>query len=523
MGVLTEETMMMTRVATLTALVCILAVGCVGEPEPDPNDFVCDGACDVFGGDGLPGYSIDYDAVNALWSGEVPVDSPDDLYRVTLRVGEMEIPADTHLFGPVNIIPFHNDDNVTDVAGNPIERGDEHVARYFPPGEIGIGVMHHRSDHRVLDMNNAQSSEMKEDFKFQDTHIEIVVGVERDGLPGVITLNNPQDYQYGRFGAAGYVPFFLSPVYPDYITPDRQRLFRDNIRTMVVGFNAVSNFPGDYNGGDPLAARSPAHVVEHTTNMVLAITGDQEAIAWFDDPANQIYCAELAHVAFSAGLIVPLNAATMVPLVGQETWDEFVRLVAAHNAGEETTFTTMNDNEYASMVELAIAPEDLESAPAYSGDAADADRLAFQPMTMADIVEQFMRAHLPREHIGEDLAPVQGAVLQQMRPGLLETMHMDQLPETDPTRMAVEDLYSRLVAVVSTPHENYGAFRTALEPLMAEARMMTGPRDGSGNGLFVPPSTMHVIAQGHHPGGMLGLRYVGHALHFSVMRLAETE
>ncbi len=514
---------MVTRVATLATLLCTLVVGCVGEPEPDPNEFVCEGACDVFGAEGLPGFLIDYDAVNALWGGAVPVDSPDDLYRVTIRVGEMEIPADTHLFGAVNIIPFHNDDNVTDAAGNTIERGDEHIARYFPPGEIGIGVMHHRSDHRTLDMNNAQSNDMKEDFKFQDTHIEIVVGVVRDGLPGAITLNNPQTYQNGRFGAAGYVPFLLRPVYPEYLTIEQERLFRDNIRTMVVGFNAVSNFPGDYNGGDPLAARSPEHVVEHTTMMVRAITGDQEAIAWFEDPAHQIYCAELAHVSFSAGLIVPLNASTMVPLVGQETWDEFVSLVAAHNEGESTPFSTMNENEYASLVDLTIAPEDLETVSAYSGDPTDSDRLAFQPMTMADIVEQFMRAHIPRERIGEELAPVQGAVLEQMRPGLLEVMHMDQLPDTDPGKMAVNDLYDRLVAVVSTPHESYGAFRTALEPLMAEARAMTGPRDDSGSGLFVPPSTMHVIAQGHHPGGLLGLEYVGHALHLSVMRLAETD
>jgi hypothetical protein len=513
--------MIFTRVATLAGIVTVLGLGCVGGQEDVQDDFVCEGACDVFGGDGLPGYSPDFALINALWRGETPVQSLDELYRVTIRVGGMEIPADTHLFGPVNIIPFHNDDNVTDASGNPIARGDAHIARYFPPGEIGIGVMHHRPEHRVLDLSQAQASQMKEHFKFQDTHIEIVVGVVRDGEAGVITMNNPQTYQNGRFGAAGYVPFFLRPDYPEYLTPDLVRLFRDNIRTMVVGFNAVSNFPGDYNGGDPLAANSPERVVEHTAMMVRAITGDAEARAWFEDPAHQIYCAELAHVSFSAGLIVPLNASTMVPLVGQDVWDEFARLVAAHNAGESTPFTSMNDNRYASLVELALAPEDLEPASTYSGDPADAQRLAFQPMTMADIVEQFIRAHLPREQMGEQLAPVQGAVLQQMRPGLLETMGMDQLPDNDPRKVAVNALFDQIVQVVSTQYPSYQDFRTALAPLMDQARTMTGPRDETGTGLFVPPSTMHVIAQGHHPGGMLGLRYVGHALHFSLMRMVE--
>jgi hypothetical protein len=291
---------------------------------------------------------------------------------------------------------------------------------------------------------------------------------------------------------------------------------------MVAGFNAVSNFPGDYNGGDPLAAHSPEHVVEHVTMMVRAIAGDADALAWFTEEAHMIYCAELAHVSFSAGLIVPLNATTIVPLVGQQTWDAFLEQVRLHNTGQPSAFTQTNDNPYARLVTLALAPEDLGPAASYApaDRADDADRLAFEPMTMADIVEQFMRAHLPREVLGEQLAPIQGAVLQQMKPGLLESMGMDRLPATDPRRQAVDQLFDRIVAVVSTPHEDYAAFRAEIEPLMEEARTMTGPRDDSGVGLFVPPSTMHVIAQGHHPGGLLELEYVGHALHFSIVRPA---
>ncbi len=484
-------------------------------PEPGGR---CSGKCD--GWNDAPTFVADLEKLNATWPGEAPVESVEDAFRVRVDLGEHQLVADTHLFGvPVNVIPYHNDDGVTDADGQPIARGDAIIAGYFPPGEIGIGVKHHRPEHRVLSLAGADPTTMKEHFKLQDTHIEVVVGVERDGEPGAITLNNPQTYERGRFGSAGYPMIFLRPVYPEWLTADQEAAFRDNIRTMLAGFNAVSEFPGDYNGGDPLGARDPDEVRRHAAMMVRAIAGDAEARAWFREDENKIYCAELAHVSFSAGLVAPLNARTFVPVVGEETWAAFVAEVDKHEAGEPSAFTELNDNELVSLVDLALAPEDLEPAAAYAPAGSDAaERLAFQPMTMADIVQQFMATHLPRRELGESVAPLQGAVLAQMKPGLLETMGMDELPAGDPRRVAVEELFDAIVEVVGTPHESYAAFREALAPLMAQARAVTGPRDGSGNGLFVPPSLMHVIAQGRHPGGLLGLSYVGHGLHWSMVR-----
>jgi len=301
----------------------------------------------------------------------------------------------------------------------------------------------------------------------------------------------------------------------------QQQQFLDNIRAMLVGFNAVSNFPGDYNGGDPLAARTPEKVREHVGMMVRAIGGDPEAEAFFADKANAIYCAELAHVATSAGLLVPLNAATLVPMVGQDAWDKFVAEVNKHGTAEESAFVRLNDNKRVALVQIGLAPDDLQPMPEYAAAellGAERAKLAFQPMTMADIVEQFLRTHVPREQLGESLAPVQGQLLQQMKPGLLEAMAMDALPESDPRRAAVEALFSRLVQVVSTPYGSYLEFRGALEPLLQQARVMTGPRDDSGVGLFVPPSLLHVVAQGKHDGGLVGLQYLGHGLHVSAAR-----
>ena len=513
----------------LVSAASLLVTACSSDGGSENNESLrppgCYGKCDSVDGVTYDSpYVVDIDAANQLWPGETPVTKVEELFTVQVVLNEgLQFAAPTHLFGvPVNVIPYSNEDNVTDAEGQPVERGDDIIAEIFPPGEVGFAVKHHRPEHRLLEAFGGSPSDMKEHLKLQDTHIEIVVGVMRDGQPGAITVNNPQSYENGLFGSPSYPMIFVRPVYPEYLLPDQKEAFKDNIRTMALGFNAVSEFPGNYNGGDPLAANSPEKVLEHTAMMIRGITGDATALAWFDDPAHQIYCAELAHIASSAGLLVPLNEQNVVPLVGQETWDAFQAEVEAHNAGDPSAFTTMNDNERVSMVELALAPADLEPCPEYAPEQvreAARQRLAFQPMTMADIVEQFLRTHVPREIIGEQVAPAQGAMLEAMKPGLFESMGMDALPVDDPRRVAVEDLFNQIVQVVSTPHEDYWAFRDEVEPLIEQARQVTGPRDDTGAGLFVPPSLLHVIAQGKMPGGLLGLEYLGHGLHYSIVKL----
>jgi hypothetical protein len=462
-------------------------------------------------------YGIDFAAYNAIY--DTSFSKMDEAYTVVVQAGEVKIPAPTHLFGEeVNVIPYSNEDGDKTPSGEVFERGDQEIAKVFKKGQLGIAVKHHRSEFPVLDLNTADPKSMKEHFKLQDTHIEIVVGVEREGKPGAITINNPQNYESGAFGDEKYAMIFLRPTYPAYLDKEQVAAYEANVRTMLLAFNAVSNFPGDYNGGDPLGARDVARVREHVKNMVHALNGDAAAQAYFKDKANQVYCAELAFVSFSAGMHVPLNDETMIPLVGDEAWAKFKEFVLAHNAGKESPFTTMNQNTRASLVrDLTIADGSLKPI----GDVApssEKDKLAFQAMTMSDIVEQFIRTHMPRELLGEQLAPLQGQVLEQMRPGLLETMGMDKLEPADPVRVAVEGLYTQIVQVVSKSHANYAAFRAALDPLLAQARQMSGPRGDTGEGLFVPPSLYHVVAQGKHKGGLLGMQYEGHGVHVTAVK-----
>ncbi|HVJ92307.1 MAG TPA: hypothetical protein VM580_21050 [Labilithrix sp.] len=494
--------------ATLAALTAVSGCSTESASKPDAAEN------DVFL---RTNYEISWEQYNATYS--TNFSTPEQAYSVDVKLGDKVIHAPSHLFGEtVNVIPYSNDDGVTTADGRVLERGDSVIAQIFRPGEIGIAVKHHRSEFPVLDLDNiGNQDEMKEHFKLQDTHIEIVVGVQRDGKAGAITINNPQDYEQGGFGDETYAMVFLRPVYPQYLTDAQKVNFENNVRTMLLAFNAVTDFPGDYNGGDPLGARNPEKVLEYVKQMILAINGNDAALAWFKEPANQVYCAELAFIAFSAGLIAPLNDATIIPLVGAEEWSKFQQIVADHNAGKDTAFTLLNRNKRVTYVrDLTLAPPDLAPAPSY-GPPGEETKLALEPLTQADMLDEFLRTHIPRELFGEELASAQAAVLAAMKPALLEQTRMNELPETDPRRVAVDALFSQLVEAVGKQYESYTAFREAIEPLLAQAREITGPRGDTGEGLFVPPSLFHVAAQGKR-AGLLRFQYEGHGVHASAVK-----
>jgi hypothetical protein len=138
-------------------------------------------------------------------------------------------------------------------------------------------------------------------------------------------------------------------------------------------------------------------------------------------------------------------------------------------------------------------------------------------MTQADMLDEFMRTHLPRELFGEGLASAQAAVLEAMKPALLEQTRLNELPETDPRRQELDAFFAKLVEAVGQSYGSYAEFRTAVEPYLAQGRAITGPRGDSGEGLFVPPSLFHVAAQGRH-AGLLRFQYEGHGVHASAVK-----
>lgn len=457
--------------------------------------------------------------------------SADELFQATIEVpGAAPLLAKTHLFkDPLRIIPYADDDDLHDAAGNAVPRGDAAIAAYFAPGDVGFSIKHHRPTHRSLKLNK-DIDELREDIKLQDTHIGIVVGVMRSGLPGAITCNSPQDYMDGRFGASDYPMIFVRPRLPSFLESNTRKLMMDNLRTMVVGFNAVAVFPSEYNGGDPLGARDPKRIREHVAMMIRGVSGDQDAIEYFQDDKHKIYCAELAFIATSAGLLVPLNEKSILPLLQEfglsevragQVWRKFQQEISLHNRGQESSFVTMNENKLVRLVRLADERmlADLKPITAYGDARTQAlmrDRLAFQPMTVSDIIEAFLKIYVPRQELGEQIAPTQAALMRAMKPGLLEAAALAEQSEAAGRLLALVD---QMIAVVEKPYANYDEFRKALEPYLARGRSLTSSRPGDSEpALFVPPMLLHLVARGDRVGGLISLDYVGHGLHYEMVK-----
>ncbi len=483
-------------------------------------------------------YNVDTDKLRATWQGLPLIKTAEDLFRVSLDFGQQgQVVADTHLFPtkPVRLLPYSDfDSQRRDASGRQYASGDAALVADIPEGDVLFAIKHHRCNNRYLS-KQTPGDELKEHLKLQDTHIQVVIGVadRSRGLPGVVTLNSPQSYgaetgAAGRFGEVGYPMIFVRPAYPSYLPARLHRSFTDNIRTMALAFNAVVRFPGNgrYNGGDPLACCSVKALKEHVTQMLFALAGNKSqrkaARDWFAQADNLIYCAEYAFVAASAGCHWPLNAQTVASLTNSRLSHRFITMLERHNLGQSTRLTADNPNTLSRFVSASVAPDDLLPMPAYASEnqkMVEQKKLAFKPFTAADIVDHALRLHFEREKSGESIAPVQAAVLNKMMPGFLEILGLDSEDANLNHKEAATIVFTEIVRTVGTQYPSYAEFRAALKPSLKAASMLVGGRSGAENpgNLFVPPCLFHIVAREEHSGGLLGLSYVAHGLHLSLL------
>lgn len=211
------------------------------------------------------------------------------------------------------------------------------------------------------------------------------------------------------------------------------------------------------------------------------------------------------------------------------------------DALESKAFLAENKNKNAALVAVQMAPESLKPMserlgmqlkPGIPEGQPFGEGLALRPMTMADLLEQFVKGHVVRDR-GPDavltepeakaLAQAQGQLLRGTYDGLLEAMSLNEQPDEDDARKAaragVKALFDQVVAVVETPFLRYADFRAALAGPLEKARMASGPRP-DGSGAFMPPHAflLHGLKRMPNQGGLLGVEIVGHAMHESMLK-----
>jgi hypothetical protein len=544
-----------------------------------------------------------------------------ELFQTRLVLGPGQtVVSPSHLFGNDTWLPYADQGLMTStsqgvrLADGSVDgtlAGDAELVSALcknGEGDIGISLKHVSPQFRTLDPTTID----KEAMKLHDTHIQLWICVkDAQGKLRAITLNNPTNYAkestaldgsgfaqekvYGAFGTRAYGTIFLRASYqalgdeaqktlvgPDGKPIEIWRAFHQNLRTMSVLFNSVSWFPVDYNGADPLAAYSPKTVRQHVAMMIHAVIGTAGARDWWlSDVTHYIYCAELAHLAASAALLVPLNqqgvvgleAAPGFPAIGAPEWQAFAAELAKHNKvaqkggalgaadlrvtyiGKKNRLNTGEDSTpfagfrpgAISRIKLPLSPDGLKPFASYTARASECadparadepDCLAFIPLTVADMVQNFLAIYVPRYLAYQETDPakaaaaeqsyaeVQAALLVGMKPSLYDAMALTgPSPQEVQGRAAVSSIIDALAApggVIRSSYPSYAAYQQALAaaPAMIQARALVsaGPKPSS---FFSPPSLFHLAALKRN-AGFLGLDYIAHGIHFSLMKKKAT-
>jgi hypothetical protein len=116
-------------------------------------------------------------------------------------------------------------------------------------------------------------------------------------------------------------------------------------------------------------------------------------------------------------------------------------------------------------------------------------------------------------------------MVRAIQPMLLQLLTLDRIPPTDPRaqdRAAVDVAWTRMVEVIGRPHADAGEMRRELQPILDELAELAKRLVAPSTNLSAPPSLYHLAALGSWGGGLLELEYVGHGLHFSLVRRADS-
>lgn len=381
-----------------------------------------------------------------------------------------------HKEGELRLIPY---DNVFGIK-------QESLSAQLAQGEIAISIKHH---------SPSPMPNKLDDLKLQCTHIQMAVRV-RDG---VLTINNPRGYEGGLFGEPDYPMILLRPKFPSYITSEMQKAYIDNIRTWLVIANTFSQFPGDYDGGDPLGCIDKERILKYGKALLQALMGDQSAKDWLDKDENRLYCAELAYVALNLGIHFPLNER----FIGAD-----FSLIQKHIV--EKAFLTENENPYVALVDLVMAPNNLDPIAILNGK-----ELAIEPFCSADIIYHYIQNIVPRQHLGEVLgSELQSKVFDEIKPMLPNFLRLETTLEKEQFHILVQ----KIGQVIAGIYPNYLDFKLALKPILDELRVFSQKYGMA----YIPPHCFLIRALENSlkktNAGFFEWEYVGHGLHSIILK-----
>lgn len=405
-----------------------------------------------------------------------------DLYGQEMKFSDGKvIKSFPHMFGlseeDIKIVEYDN------LLGT----DQQDILKMMGDRKILISVKHH-----------AINPSLQESMKLQCTHIQIVIRVGDK----VFTVNNPQEYEGGLFGDKTYPMYFLNLGFPDEMNGDLIETYEDNIIAWLAIANTFSKFPSDYDGGDPLTAKSDEEIKKLGDKLLSALSGDQDSIDWLSKEENKLYCAELAYVGLTLGITYPLNKSYLS--------ESELKLIKDQFANKK--FLSQNSNPFIELLDLKLSPENLKSFGLKEDNDFFGNQLAIRPMKVSDMLTAFIKYSVDRESLGNSCGKYQKELFEKAMPMINPYLPIEALRRGSKLNHLLEEVKD----IFMTNYDSYHDFKSSLSKKLQEIDTEVVKYSNSRN-VFLAPHCFFIRALENKleekRKGLLFFDYVGHGVH----------
>jgi hypothetical protein len=296
-----------------------------------------------------------------------------------------------------------------------------------------------------------KSTTQFENFFIQDTvikngglHTGAIVPARKQNyetgeiIDAFASFNQPAGYHSGVYGGDSLVSVAQRLVFDEVITPEEARGYKQTIINWMGLLSHVAKFADrNIDGGDPTTVVDVATLKTILQNGVRASLGDPDALTFFDDSNNKIYCAEFIYIALNTPLF-PFNQSGLTELLDGDS------AAAKAVLGHQTRYANAQFNIFSLVREsgaenpelvarniiLPTVPETLlpiNRVLTQRGRVAEG--LAFPPFTIAQVIRRAFRTLLPQQGTlaASQLAKLQVRLFKAIEPMLTQQV----LPTVD--------------------------------------------------------------------------------------------
>jgi hypothetical protein len=259
------------------------------------------------------------------------------------------------------------------------------------------------------------------------------------------SFNQPASYHSGVYGGSGLVSVAQRLVFDEVITPAEATGYRHSIINWLGLLSHVVQFADrNIDGGDPTTVVDKASLKTILQNGLRASLGYPEALAFFDDSNNRLYCAEFIYIGLNTPLF-PFNQAGLTALLDGDS--ATATAILGHQTryanGQFDVFSLTRppgDSNPELVARNILLPPVLETLlpidQLLSQRGRGAEGLPFPPFTIAQVIRRAFRTLLPPEGTlsASQLAKLQIRLFKAIEPMLLQQV----LPTVDFSNLTEE-------------------------------------------------------------------------------------